>query len=144
MKPTARAVYTQLYDSSVPDWPGEVNFYQTLITRANSKGIDVLEIACGTDQPGYIDKIWDDYLLIELLPCTHCSPSPLRETIILNGITGAIKELGGGISESVVNNSVWHRHLSPIEVPCDPGEGCGDGFYTDYEPSGEYFSEPLP
>jgi hypothetical protein len=97
-------------------------------------------------QPGFIDKIWDDYLLIELLPCTHCSPSLFREKIILNGITGSIKELGevGDVSFTAENNSVWYRHLTPIEVPCDPGEGCEDGFYTDYEPSGKYFSETLP
>jgi SAM-dependent methyltransferase len=32
----------------VPDWPGELNFYQALIAQADSKNMDVLEIACGT------------------------------------------------------------------------------------------------
>lgn len=97
-------------------------------------------------QPGYIDEIWYDYLVIKLWPCYRCSGSERSETtVLLNGITGAFKKLGevGDISFNWANNSVWYRQLTPIEVPCNPGEGC-DGFYTDYEPSGEYFSEPLP
>jgi 2-polyprenyl-3-methyl-5-hydroxy-6-metoxy-1,4-benzoquinol methylase len=50
MRPTAQELYVQLYDSSVPDRPGEVNFYRELIAQANSKNIDVLEIACGTSR----------------------------------------------------------------------------------------------
>jgi SAM-dependent methyltransferase len=39
-------LYSALYDVTVPDWPGEIAFYQTLALAA--AGQDVLEIACGT------------------------------------------------------------------------------------------------
>jgi SAM-dependent methyltransferase len=38
----------QLYDASVPDWPGEIDFYRELATKAKSHGGAVLEVACGT------------------------------------------------------------------------------------------------
>jgi SAM-dependent methyltransferase len=38
----------QLYDASVPDWPGEIDFYRELAAQAHSKGQSVLEVACGT------------------------------------------------------------------------------------------------
>jgi len=38
----------QLYDAAVPDWPGEIAFYQQLIQQAPSAHPSVLEIACGT------------------------------------------------------------------------------------------------
>jgi len=38
----------QLYDASVPDWPGEIDFYRELATGIKLKGQAVLEIACGT------------------------------------------------------------------------------------------------
>jgi len=38
----------QLYDASVPDWPGEIDFYRQLAAEARSNGQAVLEIACGT------------------------------------------------------------------------------------------------
>jgi ubiquinone/menaquinone biosynthesis C-methylase UbiE len=38
----------QLYDASVPDWPGEIDFYRELVTEAKSNGGAVLEVACGT------------------------------------------------------------------------------------------------
>jgi SAM-dependent methyltransferase len=40
--------YTRTYDDSVPDWPGEIDFYREMASRARSKGGSVLEIACGT------------------------------------------------------------------------------------------------
>lgn len=39
-------LYSALYDVTVPDWPGEIAFYQTLALAA--AGQDVLEIASGT------------------------------------------------------------------------------------------------
>jgi SAM-dependent methyltransferase len=41
-------LYAQLYDTAVPDWPGEIVFYSQLAqsTKAISEG--VLEVACGT------------------------------------------------------------------------------------------------
>ena len=38
----------QLYDVAVPDWPGEIAFYQRLIQQSPSTHPAVLEIACGT------------------------------------------------------------------------------------------------
>jgi SAM-dependent methyltransferase len=40
--------YAQTYDDSVPDWPGEIDFYRALATGVRSDGGTVLEIACGT------------------------------------------------------------------------------------------------
>jgi ubiquinone/menaquinone biosynthesis C-methylase UbiE len=40
--------YAQTYDDSVPDWPGEMDFYREMAARAKSHGGTVLEIACGT------------------------------------------------------------------------------------------------
>lgn len=40
------ALYSALYDITVPDWPGEIGFYRTLAQAA--VGQEVLEIACGT------------------------------------------------------------------------------------------------
>jgi SAM-dependent methyltransferase len=44
----AREFYAQTYDVSVPDWPGEIDFYRELATEAHSHGRSVLEVACGT------------------------------------------------------------------------------------------------
>ena len=40
--------YAQTYDESVPDWPGEIEFYKGLATEVRRKGEGLLEIACGT------------------------------------------------------------------------------------------------
>lgn len=40
--------YAQTYDASVPDWPGEIDFYQEMAVEAKRSGGAVLEIACGT------------------------------------------------------------------------------------------------
>jgi ubiquinone/menaquinone biosynthesis C-methylase UbiE len=40
--------YAQTYDESVPDWPGEMDFYQELASEVRGKGESLLEIACGT------------------------------------------------------------------------------------------------
>ena len=42
----AREFYAQTYDASVPDWPGEIDFYREMV--AKPEGGAVLEIACGT------------------------------------------------------------------------------------------------
>jgi ubiquinone/menaquinone biosynthesis C-methylase UbiE len=44
----ARVFYAETYDTVVPDWPGEIDFYRALAAEATSKGQAVLEIACGT------------------------------------------------------------------------------------------------
>lgn len=38
----------ELYDVSVPDWPGEIDFYRALAVEAMQDGQAVLEVACGT------------------------------------------------------------------------------------------------
>lgn len=40
--------YAQTYDDSVPDWPGEIDFYQEMAAKVMRRGGTVLEIACGT------------------------------------------------------------------------------------------------
>jgi ubiquinone/menaquinone biosynthesis C-methylase UbiE len=40
--------YAQTYDDSVPDWPGEIDFYGALAAKVKSNAGTVLEIACGT------------------------------------------------------------------------------------------------
>lgn len=40
--------YAQTYDRAVPDWPGEMDFYQFYAAEVKSQGGSVLEVACGT------------------------------------------------------------------------------------------------
>lgn len=44
----AAEFYAQTYDESVPDWPGEIEFYQGLASEVKRKRQGLLEIACGT------------------------------------------------------------------------------------------------
>jgi len=44
----AREFYAQTYDASVPDWPGEIDFYREMVAELKPGGGAVLEIACGT------------------------------------------------------------------------------------------------
>jgi ubiquinone/menaquinone biosynthesis C-methylase UbiE len=46
--PRVAAFYAQTYDDSVPDWPGEMEFYRALVLEAKQKDQSLLEIACGT------------------------------------------------------------------------------------------------
>lgn len=43
-------IYARLYDASVPDWPGEIDFYLELARQAKDQA--VLEVACGTGRVG--------------------------------------------------------------------------------------------
>ena len=45
---TAEQLYAELYDLTVPDWPGEMDFYRELVQPAKAKNQSVLEVACGT------------------------------------------------------------------------------------------------
>lgn len=45
-------IYARLYDASVPDWPGEVDFYLELARHAKDQDQAVLEVACGTGRVG--------------------------------------------------------------------------------------------
>ncbi len=38
----------QTYDESVPDWPGELNFYHAMAAQVKARGGSLREIACGT------------------------------------------------------------------------------------------------
>lgn len=44
----AAEFYARTYDESVPDWPGEMDFYRELAGEVKRNGVTVLEIACGT------------------------------------------------------------------------------------------------
>ena len=44
----ASQFYAQTYDESVPDWPGEIDFYRELAAKVKSSGGSLLEVACGT------------------------------------------------------------------------------------------------
>ncbi len=46
--PRVAEFYAQTYDESVPDWPGEIEFYRGLASEVRSKGQSLLEVACGT------------------------------------------------------------------------------------------------
>jgi ubiquinone/menaquinone biosynthesis C-methylase UbiE len=46
--PSANRFYAETYDVSVPDWPGEIDFYRELAASAARAGGSVLELACGT------------------------------------------------------------------------------------------------
>lgn len=48
MKPTPQELYAQLYDLYVPDWPGEIDFYRSLLANTGLSVHGILEIACGT------------------------------------------------------------------------------------------------
>ncbi|MDP6716186.1 MAG: class I SAM-dependent methyltransferase [SAR202 cluster bacterium] len=41
-------IYAQLYDVSVSDWPGEIEFYRSLIRESQPGDTRLLEVACGT------------------------------------------------------------------------------------------------
>ena len=38
----------ELYDISVPDWDGELDFYRELVREAKARKQSILEVACGT------------------------------------------------------------------------------------------------
>lgn len=44
----ATKFYVQTYDASVPDWPGEIDFYRQIGSAAKEVGEPMLEVACGT------------------------------------------------------------------------------------------------
>lgn len=45
---SASEFYAQTYDASVPDWPGEIDFYRELASKVKSGRGTMLEVACGT------------------------------------------------------------------------------------------------
>lgn len=48
MTQTPEQLAAELYDISVPDWDGEMDFYQELMREAKVHGQSILEVACGT------------------------------------------------------------------------------------------------
>lgn len=44
--------YSQFYDAAVPDWPGEIDFYQGLAREVAQQHGAILEVACGTGRVG--------------------------------------------------------------------------------------------
>jgi ubiquinone/menaquinone biosynthesis C-methylase UbiE len=45
---TPKQLFAELYDASVPDWDGELDYYRRLVSEALDSGQAVLEVACGT------------------------------------------------------------------------------------------------
>jgi ubiquinone/menaquinone biosynthesis C-methylase UbiE len=45
---TPEQLSAELYDASVPDWDGEMDFYRQFAFQARDRGQSVLEVACGT------------------------------------------------------------------------------------------------
>lgn len=45
---TPEQLSAELYDISVPDWNGEIDFYRELAREAKARGQSILEVACGT------------------------------------------------------------------------------------------------
>lgn len=45
---TCEELAAELYDASVPDWDGEIDFYRGFTSRVRDQGQPVLEVACGT------------------------------------------------------------------------------------------------
>jgi ubiquinone/menaquinone biosynthesis C-methylase UbiE len=45
---TAEQLAAELYDLTVPDWDGEINFYRELAREVKGKGQSILEVGCGT------------------------------------------------------------------------------------------------
>jgi hypothetical protein len=127
----------KVYISGIRQEPGDVGFVYVVYPETG----DFQEVWTG--MPGYVDGIWNNIIVIKLFPCYRCSPSPLLKTVIVNANTGVDKELGEVGDVRILSDSVAYRYLTPLDVPCDPGEGC-DGFYTDYEPTGEFVVELLP
>ena len=48
MRQTAEQLAAELYDLTVPDWDGEINFYSEFARDAKSRGQSILEVGCGT------------------------------------------------------------------------------------------------
>jgi ubiquinone/menaquinone biosynthesis C-methylase UbiE len=48
MTQTPEQLAAELYDVSVPDWDGEIDFYREFARHAKARGQSVLEVACGT------------------------------------------------------------------------------------------------
>jgi ubiquinone/menaquinone biosynthesis C-methylase UbiE len=44
--------YARSYDASVPDWPGEIEFYRGYAKEARRRSASVLDLACGTGRIG--------------------------------------------------------------------------------------------
>lgn len=48
MTQTSKQLAAELYDVSVPDWDGEIDFYREFASAVKARGQSVLEVACGT------------------------------------------------------------------------------------------------
>ena len=48
MTQSPEQISAELYDASVSDWDGEIDFHRELAIEVKSHGQSVLEVACGT------------------------------------------------------------------------------------------------
>ena len=69
MKQLVSKQEVQFYDMSVPDWPGEINFYVGMANEVKEKGGSILEIGCGTGRVAL-------RLALEGIPVTGLDLSP--------------------------------------------------------------------
>jgi ubiquinone/menaquinone biosynthesis C-methylase UbiE len=49
----ASQFYADTYDDSVPDWPGEMDFYRDMAAAATRDGQRILELGCGTGRVAF-------------------------------------------------------------------------------------------
>jgi len=87
-----------------------------------------------------------DYLVLSVAPCWGCEYATPSDSIVLNLKTAAEKNLGeiGNVSIDSAAGTVSYQLLAPVQVTCDPGPGCDNGYSTDYQPAGKSASEALP
>jgi len=69
MKQLASKQEVQFYDISVPDWPGEIDFYLGIANEVKEKGGSILEVGCGTGRVAL-------RLALEGIPVTGMDLSP--------------------------------------------------------------------
>ena len=56
----SKELSAELYDVSIPDWDGEMDFYRQFAFQARDNGQSVLEVACGTGGYRFVlpGKVW--------------------------------------------------------------------------------------
>lgn len=71
----------ELYDISVPDWDGELDFYRELVREAKARKQSILEVACRTGRVSI-------RLAEEAVEKRKMSFIPTRETLFANPMPG--------------------------------------------------------
>ncbi|CAG0935759.1 hypothetical protein TFLX_04609 [Thermoflexales bacterium] len=87
------------------------------------------------------------FLVLRLLPCHGCEPTPPHAMLVLNVDTGREVYLGkvGNVNIDFIEKVVSYQNLGEQRVKCEPNPLCGpDGYMTLYEPTGDLQKQPLP